>query len=122
VDRTLFWRSVAVQAAGVIVLSAILVALPLPHDFFEDYGLVTGPLAWIACSLVTARVVSLPVPYVLFAALAGGIAGAVVFAAGSHWGGVLAGVLVFGAACAGYDPSAEDRPPGARGERSPSGA
>jgi hypothetical protein len=104
VDRGLFLRSLAVQAVAVAILFAALLALPLGDDFFEDYGWATGPLAWIACSLVTARVLSLPPGLALFAALAGGVAGALVSLATSHTVGLVIGLLVFAASCAGYDP------------------
>ena len=51
-DKGLFLRSLAVQALAVAIVFGVLIALPLGDDFFEDYGMVTGPLAWIACSLV----------------------------------------------------------------------
>jgi hypothetical protein len=97
-----------VQALAVAVVFGVLVALPLPHDFFEDYGWATGPLAWIACSLVTARVLSLPIGFVLFAALAGGVAGAIVFVVANHMAGLIAGLLVFAASCGSYDASAAE--------------
>ena len=103
----LFWLSLLVQAAAVAALSGLLIALPLPDDFFEDWGFLTGPLAWLVCSMLTARVLSLPVGYVLFAALAGGVAGAIVFLVTSHWPGVAAGLLVFAASCGSYQPEAE---------------
>jgi predicted anti-sigma-YlaC factor YlaD len=111
VDSRLFWRALGVQATAVLVLSAVLIALPLGEDFFDDYGFVVGPLAWIACSLVTARALSLPVPFVLFAALAGGVAGTIVLLVTSHWPGVVAGLLVFAASCSGFQPLSEDRSP-----------
>jgi len=46
VNSRLFWKSLAVQAAAVLVLFGVLIALPLPDDFFEDYGFIVGPLAW----------------------------------------------------------------------------
>ena len=107
-NSRLFWKALAVQAAAVAVLFGVLVALPLPDDFFEDVGIVVGPLAWIACSLVTARVLSLPTAFVLFAAVAGGVAGTIVLLVASHVAGMIAGLLVFGASCAGYDPAAEE--------------
>jgi hypothetical protein len=107
VSSRLFWLSLVVQGAGVVVLSGVLLALPLPHNFFEDWGLLIGPIAWIVCSLVTARVLSLPVGYVLFAALAGGVAGTIVLLVASHWPGVGVALLVFAASCASYDPNAE---------------
>jgi hypothetical protein len=106
----LFWLSLLVQAAGVAGLAGVLIALPLPHEFFEDWGFLTGPVAWVACSYITARVLSLPFGYVLFAALAGGVAGAIVLLVTSHWPGVAAGLLVFAASCGSYQPEAEGEP------------
>ena len=105
-DTALFVRAALVQALLVGAVFGILVALPLGDDFFEDYGWAAGPLAWIVCALITARVVSIPVAFALFAALAGGVAGALVALVTSHWVGVGAGLLVFAASCAGYDPRA----------------
>jgi hypothetical protein len=106
VDASLFWRSLAVQAAGVAILFGILVALPLPHHFFDDYGWLVGPLAWVICSLVTARVLSLPLGYVIFSALAGGVAGTIVLLIANHFAGLVAGLLVFAASCGSYGESA----------------
>ena len=103
----LFWLSLVVQAAAVGALSGALIALPLSDDFFKDWGFLVGPLAWIACSLITARVLSLPAGYVLFAALAGGVAGTIVLLVTSHWPGVGAALLVFAASCGSYEPEAE---------------
>ena len=100
----LFWFSLAVQAAGVVVLSGVLIALPLSHDFFEDWGFLVGPVAWVTCSYLTARVLTLPFGYVLFAALAGGVAGGIVSLVTSHWPGVAAALLVFAASCGSYQP------------------
>jgi hypothetical protein len=108
-DKGLFLRSLAVQALAVAIVFGVLIALPLGDDFFEDYGVVTGPVAWIACSLVTARVLSLPAGFVLFAALAGGVAGALVALVTSHTVGLAIGLLVFGASCGGYDPERDER-------------
>ena len=85
-DRGIFFRSLAVQALLVGVLFAVL-ALALPKSFFEDYGWVTGPVAWIGCSILTARILALPAGLVLFAALAGGVAGFLVSLAASHAAG-----------------------------------
>ena len=106
-NTRLFWRALAVQAIAVALLSALLVALPLGHDFFEDWGFVVGPLAWFGCSLVTARVLSLPVPFALFAAAAGGVAATIVVLVASHWPGIVVGLLVFAASCAGFESERE---------------
>ena len=106
VDPRLFWKSLVVQAALVAVLFAILVALPLGEDFFEDYGWITGPVAWLGCSVLTARVLRMPVGYVVFSAIAGGVCGAIVFLITSHLPGMVVGLLVFAASNATYDPDA----------------
>jgi hypothetical protein len=87
-------------------VAALLIALPLPDDFFEDYGFAAGPVAWAVCSVITARVLSIPLAFALFAAVAGGVAGTLVMLVTSHWPGLIAGLLVFAASCAGYDPRA----------------
>jgi hypothetical protein len=107
VNARLFWKALGVQAAAVAVLFAILVALPLGDDFFEDWGFVVGPIAWLACALVTSRLLSLPVAYALFSAVAGGVAGAIVLVVASHWAGMVAGLLVFAASCGSYEPAGE---------------
>jgi hypothetical protein len=108
VNARLFWKALGVQAAAVAVLFAILVALPLGDDFFDDWGFFVGPIAWLACSLATARVLAIPLGFVLFSALAGGVAGAVVLLVTSHWAGMVAALLVFAASCGSYDPSATE--------------
>jgi hypothetical protein len=103
VNGPLLWKALGVQAVAVAVLFGVLVALPLDDDFFEDWGFVVGPIAWLACSLLTARVVSLPTGYALFAALAGGAAGTIVLLLVSHAAGMVTALLVFAASCGSYD-------------------
>ena len=43
----MLWRAALVQALAVAVLSVAL-AVALPHSFFEDWGWLAGPAAWIA--------------------------------------------------------------------------
>jgi hypothetical protein len=106
VKARLFWTSLAVQAVVLAIPFAIL-ALTLEEGFFEDWGWLAGPAVWLACSVVTARILSLPLGYVLFSAVAGGVAGAIVFLVASHWAGMAAGLLVFAASCGSYDSEAE---------------
>lgn len=101
-----FWRAFAIQGALVGVLFVGL-ALALDEDFFEDYGFVVGPLIWVACSLITGRLLGLPIAYTLFCALAGAVAGVVVELAGPHWAAVGAAVGVFAASVSGYDPEGD---------------
>jgi hypothetical protein len=103
-DKRLFWRAALIQAAAVAVVAGILIALPLPKHFFKDYGFIAGPLAWIGCAVVTAWLLKLPWSAAAFAAVAGGVAGALVTAGGAdHWIGVAVAIAVFGACCASYE-------------------
>jgi len=106
VNVRLFWKSLAVQAV-LVAIPFVLLGLALDRSFFEDWGWLTGPAVWLACSALTARVLSLPLGYVLFSAVAGGVAGAIVFLVASHWAGMGAALLVFAASCGSYDPEAE---------------
>jgi hypothetical protein len=106
VNARLFWKSLVVQAVAVAIPFAIL-GLALDRDFFEDWGWAVGPVVWLACSVVTARVLALPLGYVLFSAVAGGVAGLLVMLASSHLPGMGAALLVFAASCGRYDADAE---------------
>ena len=106
-DVRLFWRSLVVQGI-VLAIPFVALALTLDESFFEDWGWIAGPTVWLLCSAATARILSLPLGYVLFSAVAGGVAGAIVFLAASHWAGMVAGLLVFAASCGSYDPEAEE--------------
>ena len=105
-NARLFWKSLVVQAVAVAIPFAAL-GLALDKSFFEDWGWAVGPVVWLGCSLVTARILALPVGYVLFSAVAGGVAGALVMLATSHLAGMGAALLVFAASCGSYDPDAE---------------
>lgn len=91
------------QAVVVAIPFAIL-GLALDDDFFEDWGWLVGPVIWLACSVITGRILALPAAYVLFSAVAGGVAGLLVMLAASHLPGLLAALLVFAASCGSYDP------------------
>jgi hypothetical protein len=108
-NARLFWKALVVQAIVVAIPFAIL-AVALDEDFFEDWGWLAGPVVWLACSAVTARILSLPLAYALFSAVAGGVAGLVVMLATSHIAGVVAALLVFAASCGSYDPRLETEP------------
>ena len=105
-NARLFWKAFVVQLIVVAIPFAIL-ALTLSHDFFEDWGWLVGPVVWLACSAVTGRILTLPLAYVLFSAVAGGVAGLLVMLATSHTPGLIAALLVFSASCGSYDASLE---------------
>lgn len=108
-NARLFWKALAVQLIVVAIPFAIL-AVALDDDFFEDWGWLAGPVIWLACSAITARILSLPLAYALFAAVAGGVAGLIVMLATSHIAGIIAALLVFAASCGSYDPRLESEP------------
>jgi hypothetical protein len=110
VNARLFWKSLVVQAVAVAIPFAIL-GLALDKEFFEDWGWLVGPVIWLACSVVTGRILALPLAYVLFSAVAGGVAGLLVMLATSHLPGLLAALLVFAASCGSYDPQLEAESP-----------
>jgi hypothetical protein len=110
-NARLFWKALAVQAIVVAVPFALL-GLALHDDFFEDWGWVVGPVVWLAASVVTGRILALPLAYALFSAAAGGVAGLLVMLATSHLPGLLAGLLVFAASCGSYDARLEGEPTG----------
>jgi hypothetical protein len=106
VNARLFWKSLVVQAVAVGIPFALLAAA-FERQVFEDWGWAIGPAAWFAASAVTGRVLAIPMGYVLFSALAGGVAGMLVMLATSHLPGMAAALLVFAASCGSYDPDAE---------------
>jgi hypothetical protein len=109
IDRSLALRAALVQLAGVAVLSIIL-ALALPHSFFEDWGWLTGPGAWILCCLITASVLHLqPGPTLLGAALAG-LPSLLAVLIGLHWLGALVAVALFALWCGRLKPKVSSTP------------
>jgi hypothetical protein len=108
-NARLFWKALIVQFIVVAIPFAILGAA-LDHDFFEDWGWLAGPVIWLACSAVTGRILNLPMTYVLFSAVAGGVAGLLVMLATSHLPGLIASLLVFSASIGSYDPHADTEP------------
>jgi hypothetical protein len=103
-DKRLFWRAALTQAVAVAIVAGVLIALPLDKDFFKDYGIVAGPLAWILCAVATALILKLPWSLAVFAAAAGGVAGTLVDIAGAkHWLALPIAVAVFGACCGSYE-------------------
>jgi hypothetical protein len=67
-----------------------------------------GPVLWVACSVVSGRVLGLPVGFTLFCAAAGGIAAILVMLIFGHEVGIVAGIGVFAACASGYERPAED--------------
>jgi hypothetical protein len=98
-DRSVLWRAALVQALAVAAVS-IALAIALPHSFFEDWGWLAGPGAWMACALVTARVVGLPIAGTLVGAALAGLPSLLAVVLGVHWLGALVAVGLFALWCA----------------------
>jgi len=99
VNAGLFLRAALVQLVAVAALSAVL-ALALPKSFFEDWGWLSGPLAWLACAALTALMLRLQPAPVLLGAVLAGVPSAPAVVLGLHWLGALVAVILFAAWCA----------------------
>jgi hypothetical protein len=99
VDRSILWRAALVQALTVTALALVL-AFTLPHSFFEDWGWLTGPLAWIGCAAVTAWALHLHLRRTLLGAVLAGVLSALAVLVGVHWLGVVVAIGAFAAWCA----------------------
>jgi hypothetical protein len=104
-DTAILWRAALLQLVAVAVLSLAL-ALALPHSFFEDYGWLSGPLAWVACAAFTARVLRLPTGPTLLGAVLAGLPSLLFVAIGLHWAGAIVAVGFFAVWCARLSPGA----------------
>lgn len=94
-----FWRVAVVQLLALALLS-LLLALFFPRGFFENWGWLTGPLSWLGCAWLTARVVGLePLPTLIRALLAG-VVSLLAVLIGQHWLGALVAVGLFAYLCA----------------------
>jgi hypothetical protein len=115
VSSRLFWRAAAIQTALTGGLFVILL-VTVPHHFFDDWGFVVGPLLWVGCSLAAGRLLGMPILFTLFCAAAGAVAGTLVGLVFGHPVGIVAGIAVFAASAAGYEPPGSHEPPRAREE------
>jgi len=97
-----FWRVALLQLAAVAVLSTVL-GLALPEDFFEDWGWIAGPAAWMLCAAFTARVLRLPPGRALLGAALAGLPSLLAVAVGVHWAGAVLAVVLFALWCALLD-------------------
>lgn len=98
-DTTTLWRSALLQLVAVAALS-IALALALPHSFFEDWGWLSGPLAWLLCAAFTARVLSLPLNPTLLGAVLAGLPSLLFVVIGAHWAGAVVAIALFALWCA----------------------
>lgn len=103
-----FWRAAGLQVVVVAIPFAVL-ALALPHHFFTHWGFLVGPVLWVACSLVTGRLLGVPLAFALFCAAAGGVAAVLVMLVFGHEVGIAAGIAVFAACASGHEAGESER-------------
>jgi hypothetical protein len=99
VNTALLPRAAGIQLLLVGLLFAAL-ALTVPHGFFEDHGMVVGPLAWLGCSFVTGRILRLSLARTAVAALVSGAVAGLVGMAVEHVISLPVAIAVFAAICA----------------------
>ena len=97
-DTRLFATTALTQIALVAGVALVL-ALLLPKTFFESWGWLSGPSAWLACAWGTSRILSLPVGPTLLGAVLVGIPSVVFVVLGLHWLGALVAAILFGVWC-----------------------
>lgn len=82
--------------------TAVLLALLLPKSFFESWGWLSGPTAWLACAAATAAILKLDPTRAVFGAALVGIPSVVFVILGLHWLGALVAAVLFGLWCGRY--------------------
>ncbi len=97
-DTSTLWRSALLQLIAVAVLFTIL-GLTLPKSFFETWGWIAGPLAWLLCAAFTARVLRLPLNPTLLGAVLSGLPSVVAVVIGAHEAGIVVALILFALWC-----------------------
>jgi hypothetical protein len=111
-DVPTLWRAALLQLVAVALLSTAL-GIALPHSFFEDWGWLAGPAAWILCAAFTAQVLRLPLGAALVGAVLAGLPSLLAVLVGLHWAGAVLAVGVFALWCARLRDQQLDADPGA---------
>ena len=88
-----------VQLVAVAILGIVL-GVTFPHSFFESWGWLAGPAAWLLCAIITARLLGLPIGTTVLGAALAGIPSALAVVLGVHWLGTVVAVVLFAAWCA----------------------
>ena len=97
-------RTAVLQGAFVAVVS-IALAITLPHSFFEDWGWLAGPAAWLLCALLTASLLALPRGRALLGAVLAGVPSLLAVVLGVHWLGAVVAIALFALWCANLRPA-----------------
>jgi hypothetical protein len=104
IDRGLALKAGAVQLVAVGVVFAAL-AIALPRSFFEDWGIIAGPAAWIVCAALTARILHLPLGRTVLVAAGAGLLGAAAGLGIGHDAGIVVAIGLFGLLAGATIPS-----------------
>ena len=110
IDSSLAIRAGLIQLAAVAVISIVL-AIALPHSFFEDWGWLTGPGAWMICALITASALRLPPAMTLLGAVLAGLPSLLAVLVGLHWLGALVAIGLFALWCGRLEPRPAEHAP-----------
>lgn len=86
------------QALGILVVALVLAAA-LDRAFFEEWGWLAGPGAWLAVAAGVATALRLPLGGALVGAVLAGLPQLVFVVLGVHWGGAPLGILLFALWC-----------------------
>ncbi|MBS1879301.1 MAG: hypothetical protein JST31_07305 [Actinobacteria bacterium] len=97
-DVSTLWRSALLQL-GTVAVFFVALALALPKEFFVDWGWAVGPLTWLLCAGITARVLSLPLNPTLLGALLAGLPSLLAVVVGAHEAGMIVAVVLFALWC-----------------------
>ena len=97
-DRGIAIRAGVGQTTAVAAVSIVL-AIALPHSFFEDWGWLAGPGAWMACAALVARVLRLPPAPALIGAALAGLPSVLAVVLGVHWLGAALAVVLWALWC-----------------------
>lgn len=103
VDADLAIRAGLLQVLLVMIL-ALALALIFSKDFFQSWGWITGPLAWLGCAAIVARRLTLPYFPALMGAAVAGIPSLLAVALGLHWFGPALGAVLFALWCGTLTP------------------
>lgn len=95
-------RSALVQLFAVVAISLVLAAL-LPKSFFQSWGWLSGPVAWVLCAVITARIVGLDRNRTVLGAVLAGVPSGIAVLLGIHWLGVALAVALFAVWCS-FEP------------------
>ena len=95
---------VAVLQAVAVALVSVALAIALPRSFFEDWGWLSGPGAWLLCALFTASALALPRGRALLGAVLAGLPSLIAVVLGVHWLGAVLTIALFAIWCSRLQP------------------